>query len=60
MEIDERFTLGTDGNTLRWEATLMDPVYLTEPVVMRKSWDWVPREEVKAYDCLESSFGIER
>ena len=60
MEIDERFTLGTEGNTLSWEATLMDPVYLTEPVVMRKSWEWVPGEEVKAYDCLESSFGIER
>ena len=60
MQIDERFTLGPDGNTLNWEATLTDPVYLTGPVVTRKNWEWVPGEEIKAYDCLESSSGIER
>jgi len=59
MEIDERFTLGADGNTLSWEATLTDPVYLTEPVVTRMSWEWVPGETVKPYDCLESSSGLE-
>ena len=60
MEIDERFTLGADGNTLSWEAILTDPVYLTEPVVTRKSWEWVPGEARRTYDCLESSSGIER
>lgn len=60
MEIDELFTLGADGNTLSWEATLTDPAYLTEPIVTRKSWEWVPGEERRAYDCLASSPGIER
>ena len=60
MQIDERFTLGADGNTLSWEATLTDPVYLTESVATRKSWEWVPGEALKAYECLESSSGIER
>ena len=60
MQIDERFTLGTDGNTLSWEATLTDPEYLSHPVVMRMSWQWVPGETVKPYNCLESSSGIER
>lgn len=60
MEIDERFTLGADGNTLSWEAILTDPVYLAEAVAIRKNWEWVPGEERRAYDCLESSSGIER
>ena len=60
MQIDERFTLGADGNTLSWEAILTDPVYLTESVTSRKRWEWVPDEALRAYDCLESSSGIER
>ena len=60
MEIDERFTLGADGNSLSWEATISDPVYLTDSIVTRRNWEWVPGETIQPYDCLESSSGIER
>lgn len=60
MEIDERFTLGADGNTLSWEATLTDPVNLSHPITLTMSWEWVPGETVRPYNCLESSSGIER
>ena len=59
MEIDERFTLGEDGNTLSWEATIRDPMYLTASIVTGRNWEWVPGETVRPYDCLESSSGIE-
>tara|TARA_B100000029_G_C17581898_1_gene959890 strand:- start:387 stop:1511 length:1125 start_codon:yes stop_codon:yes gene_type:complete len=59
MRIDERFTLGSDGNTLLWEATLTDPVYLEQPISMRMNWEWVSGEIIRPWDCLESSSGRE-
>ena len=59
MRIDERFTLGADGNTLRWEAVLTDPVYLSAPISMRMDWEWVPGETIQTWNCLESSSGRE-
>ena len=57
MQIDERFSLGADGNTLRWEATLTDPVYLSSPISMSMDWKWVPEETIQVWNCLESSLG---
>ena len=59
MRIDERFTLGADGNSLSWEAVLTDPIYLSAPISMRMNWEWVPEETIQAWDCLESSSGRE-
>jgi len=54
MEFVERFSLGADEQTLSWEATMTDPEYFTEPVVIRASWDWVPGETVKPWNCADS------
>ena len=54
MELVERFTLGADGRTLSLEATTTDPVYLTAPVVTRATWEWVPGETVKPWNCAQS------
>ena len=54
MEITERFSLGTDGRSLSWEATMTDPEFLTEPVVIRANWEWVPGESVESWNCAVS------
>ncbi len=52
MEIFERFTLSEDETRLDWVATVVDPETFTEPVAMPElHWDWVPGEELKAYNC---------
>lgn len=38
----ERFTLGADGRTLDYAATLEDPTYLTEPVSVSSTWTYRP------------------
>ncbi|MED5534803.1 MAG: DUF6152 family protein [Pseudomonadota bacterium] len=57
MEITERFTLGSDGNSLGWEAMLTDPEFLTEPIVVRMNWEWVPGEAIKSWNCAVSGSG---
>jgi hypothetical protein len=59
MAIDERFTLSSDRNALTWEATLTDPLYLSEPVVTRMSWESVSGETIKPWNCLVSGSGRE-
>ena len=54
MEITERFSLGTDGRSLSWEATMIDPVFFTEPVVLRANWEWVTGETIKPWNCAVS------
>jgi hypothetical protein len=50
----ERFSLSADGNSLNWSATVTDPGTLTEPVLaFTTRWDWIPGEEIQAYDCEE-------
>jgi len=52
VEIFERFTLSEDESRLDWVATVFDPETFTEPVTMPElHWDWVPGEELKAYNC---------
>ncbi len=55
MEITERFTLGADGRSLSWEATMIDPEFFTEPVVLRANWEWVPGETIESWNCAVSA-----
>lgn len=54
MEITERFSLGADGRSLSWEATMIDPVFFTEPVVLRANWEWIPGETIEPWNCAVS------
>jgi hypothetical protein len=47
----ERFTLGADGLTLEYAATLEDPAYLTEPVSMTSTWSYRPDLETSGMGC---------
>lgn len=54
MEITERFSLGADGRSLSWEATMIDPEFFTEPVVLRANWEWIPGETIEPWNCAVS------
>ena len=47
----ERFTPSADGYTLDYTATATDPAVFTEPVVLDRTWTWVPGEEVQPFEC---------
>jgi len=47
----ERFTPSADGFTLDYTLTATDPVVFTEPVVLDRTWTWVPGEEVQPFQC---------
>jgi len=47
----ERFTPSADGYTLNYTATATDPAIFTEPVVLDRTWIWVPGEEVHPFEC---------
>jgi len=47
----ERFTPSADGFTLDYTLTATDPVVFTEPVVLDRTWTWVPGEEVQTFEC---------
>jgi hypothetical protein len=50
----ERFSPSADGNSLDWSATVTDPGVFTEPVIaFTTRWEWIPGEEIQAYDCQE-------
>ena len=51
IELVERFTPTADGSRLQYEITVTDPATFTEPVVMTKSWVWLPDVSVEPYDC---------
>lgn len=52
VEVVERFTLSQDERSLDWEATVVDPGTMTEPVVaFTTRWAWVPGETLQPYDC---------
>jgi hypothetical protein len=53
METVERFTLDAAGSRLDYEMTVNDPWLFTEPVVLRKSWRWLPSDRVMPFDCTE-------
>ena len=47
----ERFTPSADGYTLNYTMTATDPVVFTEPVMLDRTWIWVPGEEVQPFEC---------
>jgi len=51
VEMVERFSMSDDEQQLTWEATITDPINLTEPAVVRQRYEWIPGEEVKPYNC---------
>lgn len=50
-EILELFTPIESGARLEYEVTVTDPRNLSEPVVMGKSWVWLPDVRVEPYEC---------
>lgn len=53
VETLEHFTLDDAGSRLDYRLTVTDPWLFTEPVVLSKSWRWVPGDQVLPFDCTE-------
>jgi hypothetical protein len=51
----ERFKLASDGSRLLYTLTISDPVVLTEPVELKRSWIQVPGEKVIPFKCVEAA-----
>ena len=52
VAVVERYTLSADERSLEYEATVTDPVTMTEPVVaFTTRWEWVPGESIQPYEC---------
>lgn len=51
LKLVERFTPSADGSQLDYEVTVTDPAVFTEPVVMTKSWVWLPDVRIEPYNC---------
>jgi hypothetical protein len=52
VEVIERFTLSVDESSLNYEAVVIDPGTMIEPVVaFTTRWQWVPGETLQPYDC---------
>jgi hypothetical protein len=49
--LDERFTVNETARRLEYELVVTDPQTFTEPWVWRPYWEWVPGEEIRAYQC---------
>ena len=47
----ERFTPAEDGNTMAYELTSIDPVYLTGSPVRPGSFSWRPGREIEPFEC---------
>jgi len=53
IETLERYAVDDAGSRLDYELTVTDPGLFTEPVVLRKSWRWVPGDRVLPFNCTE-------
>lgn len=47
----ERFTLSEDGSRLNYALTADDPVMFIDPIVLERSWQWLPDRTINLYDC---------
>ena len=47
----ERFTPSADGSSLDYTMTVTDAANFTEPVVLRKSWLYLPDVRIEPYEC---------
>ena len=52
--LEERFTPIEDGSLLDYQLTVTDPTLYSVPVVRGKQWLYLPGQEVRPYECLES------
>ena len=53
IETVGRFSLNDEGSRLDYELTVTDPWLFTQPVVLGKSWRWVPGDRVLPFECTE-------
>ena len=53
METVERFTVNEEGSRLDYELVVTDPWLFTEPVMLGKSWRWIPGDAVLPFNCAE-------
>ena len=51
VSIVETFTLQDSGARLDYAMTVTDPLTFTEPVLLEKSWIWLPEMTVEPFDC---------
>ncbi|MBH97500.1 MAG: hypothetical protein CMM56_03510 [Rhodospirillaceae bacterium] len=51
-EFIERFSPTDNGSRLQYELTVIDPTVFTEPLVLVKSWIWLPDVTIDPYDCI--------
>ncbi|HSG63479.1 MAG TPA: DUF6152 family protein, partial [Gammaproteobacteria bacterium] len=49
--IVERFTLADNESRLDYTAIVADPGTFTEPATLTGSWEWVPGEQIKPFNC---------
>lgn len=54
IELLERFTLSEDETRLDYDSVATDPETLVEPMTLSWHWNWVPGEDIQAYDCTLS------
>lgn len=53
METMERFTVNGEGSRLDYELVVTDPWLFTEPVMLGKSWRWIPGDAVLPFNCAD-------
>ena len=51
IELVERFTLSEDETRLDYESVVTDPETLVKPMELSWHWNWVPGEDIQAYNC---------
>lgn len=50
-QIIERYSMVNENSEITWTATITDPQYFREPVIIGGSMVWNPAEEIKPYNC---------
>ena len=55
LEGVERYTRSADGQTLKLEMVLTDPLTFAEPFVVRQEWVLTPDETILPYGCVDIS-----
>ena len=51
VSVIETFTLQDSGARLDYTITVSDPLTFTEPVMLSKSWVWLPDMTIERFDC---------
>jgi hypothetical protein len=54
MHMTQKISKSSDGKTLDIEITLDDPVTFTEPVIVKRQWEWVNGQQPIEFDCEEN------